>query len=323
MFPHFLSLTHAFSGQIVTEINTKLGPPSSFAQNPYNAVLHCGHGNGTVTLWSPNSPEPLVKLLAHRSTVRSLAVDREGRYMVTASQDRKMAVWDIRMFKEVHSYFTRNPASSVAISDKNLTAVGDRTTTLVWKDLFVKHKDDQEKVKDPYMRFGGEGQTIERLRWCPFEDVLGCGHDEGFSSRIVPGAGESAFDALEVNPFETIKQRRENEVRGLLNKLQPEMIALDPNFIGNIDLRSDKQRQAEKDLDAKPVDVETEFKNRARGKNTSLKNYMRKQMKKNVIDEKRLKVQALWKEQMQQRDDKYQEKKTELGPALGRFAKKG
>lgn len=85
------------------------------------------------------------------------------------------------MFKEVNSYFTRTPASSVAISDKNLTAIGWGTSTTIWKDLFIKHKADQEKQQSPYLSWGGEGKAIERVRWCPFEDVLGLGHDEGFS----------------------------------------------------------------------------------------------------------------------------------------------
>lgn len=111
------------TGQLVSEIHTKGGAPCSFTQNPWNAICHIGHQNGTVSLWSPNSSDPLVKLLAHKGPVRSLAVDREGRYMVSAGQDMKMAVWDIRMFKEVNSYFTRTPASSVSISDTGLTAV--------------------------------------------------------------------------------------------------------------------------------------------------------------------------------------------------------
>ncbi|GKT46925.1 putative U6 snRNA-associated Sm-like protein LSm3 [Colletotrichum spaethianum] len=318
----FLKYQDVSTGNIVSEIPTKLGPPTAMTQNPWNAVFHVGHQNGTVTLWSPNQTDPLVKLLAHRGPVRSLAVDREGRYMVSTGQDCKMAVWDIRMFKEVNQYFTRQPASSVAISDSGLTAVGWGTQTSVWKDLFRKNEPVQQKVQSPYMSWGGEGKRIERVRWCPFEDILGMGHDEGFSSIIVPGAGEANFDALEVNPFETAKQRQEAEVKGLLNKLQPEMIALDPNFIGNIDLRSDKQRQADKDLDAKPLSIEEEIKKRARGKNGALKKYLRKQRKKNIIDEKRMKVDEIWEKQQKEREKKNQEVEADLGPALSRFARK-
>ena len=34
---------------------------------------------GTVTLWSPNVKEPLVKMLCHGSGTRSIAVDQSGR----------------------------------------------------------------------------------------------------------------------------------------------------------------------------------------------------------------------------------------------------
>ncbi|KAF7952098.1 uncharacterized protein EAE97_001595 [Botrytis byssoidea] len=310
------------TGQMVMEMPTKLGSPTSLTQNPRNAILHMGHQNGTVTLWSPNSTTPLVKLLAHRGPVRSLAVDREGRYMVSTGQDMKMSVWDVRMFKEVNSYFTRQPASSVAISDRGLTAVGWGTQVSIWRGLFTKNSLEQEKIQSPYMAWGGEGKRIERVRWCPFEDVLGTSHDSGFSSILVPGAGEANFDALEVNPFETTKQRQEAEVKSLLNKLQPEMISLDPNYIGNLDLRSDEQRKAEKDLDKKPEDPMAKIKNRGRGKNSSLRKYLRKKSSRGIIDDQRDRIEELRKSQMQREKNRLKSTEEELGPALGRFAKK-
>ncbi|ATZ53350.1 Bcutp7 [Botrytis cinerea B05.10] len=310
------------TGQMVMEMPTKLGSPTSLTQNPRNAILHMGHQNGTVTLWSPNSTTPLVKLLAHRGPVRSLAVDREGRYMVSTGQDMKMSVWDVRMFKEVNSYFTRQPASSVAISDRGLTAVGWGTQVSIWRGLFSKSSLEQEKIQSPYMAWGGEGNRIERVRWCPFEDVLGTSHDSGFSSILVPGAGEANFDALEVNPFETTKQRQEAEVKSLLNKLQPEMISLDPNYIGNLDLRSDEQRKAEKDLDKKPEDPMAKIKNRGRGKNSSLRKYLRKKSSRGIIDDQRDRIEELRKSQMQREKNRLKSTEEELGPALGRFAKK-
>ncbi|CAI4212468.1 unnamed protein product [Parascedosporium putredinis] len=281
--PGWLKYQDVSTGNLVSEIRTGLGAPVSLTQNPWNAILHAGHQNGTVTLWSPNSSEPLVKLLAHKGPVRSLAIDRGGRYMVSTGQDLKMAVWDIRMFKEVNTYFTRQPGSSVAISDTGLTSVSWGTSTT---------------------------------------DVLGLGHEDGFSSILVPGAGEPNFDALEVNPYENTRQRQEGEVKALLNKLQPEMIALDPNFIGHLDLRSQKQREAEKDLDTKAPDFIEELRHKTRGRNTALKKHMRKQRKRGIIDEKRLRIEQLWKEQQQKDTQRQEEQQAELGPALSRFVRK-
>ncbi|KAA6415043.1 MAG: putative UTP7-U3 snoRNP [Lasallia pustulata] len=318
----YLKYTDTSTGQMAIELPTKQGSPTSLAQNPQNAILHVGHQNGTVTLWSPNSSTPLVKLLAHRGPVRSMAIDRDGRYMVSTGQDLKMAVWDIRMFREVNNYFLRQPGSSVAVSDRGLTAVGWGTQTSIWKGLFHRASADQEKVQSPYMSWGGEGKRIERVKWCPFEDILGISHDQGFSSIIVPGAGEPNFDALEINPYENTKQRQEGEVKALLNKLQPEMISLNPDYIGNLDLASAETRKKEAELDRKPEDPIAGLKNRGRGKNSSLRKYLRKKGSRNIIDERRLKIEALRKEQNMKARSQVHKAEEELGPALARFAGK-
>ncbi|KAL1999167.1 hypothetical protein VTN02DRAFT_4951 [Thermoascus thermophilus] len=242
--------------------------------------------------------------------------------MVSTGQDLKMNVWDIRMFKEVHSYSCFQPGSSVAISDRGLTAVGWGTQVSVWRGLFDAAEADQGKVQSPYMAWGGDGQRIESVRWCPFEDVLGVTHDKGFASLIVPGAGEPNFDSMEVNPYENTKQRQEAEVRGLLNKLQPEMISLDPNFIGHLDTIRDQKRREERDLDRRPEDPIEKLKNRGRGRNSALRKYLRKKGRSNVIDEKRLKAEALRKEHAARTKERLRREKEELGPALARFAKK-
>ena len=318
----YLKYTDTSIGQMVIEMPTKQGSPTALAQNPYNAILHIGHQNGTVSLWSPNSTTPLAKMLVHRGPVRSIAIDREGRYMVSTGQDLKMAVWDIRMFREMNDYHLRQPGSSVAISDRGLTGVGWGTQTSIWKGLFDKSKRDQEKVQSPYMGWGGEGKRIERVNWCPFEDVLGISHDHGFSSIIVPGAGEPNFDALELNPFENTKQRQEAEVKALLNKLQPEMISLNPDFVGKLDLASAAERKKEADLDREPENPVLKLKNRGRGKNSSLRKYLRKKGKKNVIDEERLRVEALRQETNRKMRGHLKKHEEELGPALSRFVKK-
>lgn len=316
-----LKYTDTSTGQTVAELSTRLGKPTALAQNPWNAILHVGHQNGTVTLWSPNSQTHLVKALVHQGPVRSLAIDRQGRYMVTTGQDQKMNVWDIRMYREVHSYSCYQPGASVAISDRGLTAVGWGTQMSVWRGLFDAAAADQGKVQSPYMAWGGDGQRIENVRWCPYEDVLGVGHDQGFASIIVPGAGEPNFDSLEANPYENVRQRQEHEVHSLLTKLQPDMISLDPNIIGKLDTVKDQKYQEQRNPDHKPEDHMDKIKNRGRGRNSALRKYLRKKGGNNVIDEKRVKAETLRKEYAARTKDRLKQERMELGPALSRFAK--
>ena len=64
------------------------------------------------------------------------------------------------------------------------------------------------------------------------------------------------------------------------------------------------------------------LKNRGRGRNSALRKYMRKKGRRNVIDDKRVKAEALRKEHASRNKDRVQAEREELGPALARFAKR-
>lgn len=69
--------------------------------------------------------------------------------------------------------------------------------------------------------------------------------------------GEANFDALEVNPLRSKKQRQETEVRSLLDKIPVEMISLDPSVLSEVDLPTLQQKweAKRKILVIKPVFV--------------------------------------------------------------------
>lgn len=51
---------------------------------------------------------------------------------------------------------------------------------------------------------------------------------------LVPGAGEPNFDSYVADPYQRARARQEQEVHLLLDKLQPDMIVLDPTTIGQV-----------------------------------------------------------------------------------------
>ncbi|KAL4457883.1 hypothetical protein ABPG75_012748 [Micractinium tetrahymenae] len=273
------------TGRIVTQHRTKQGPCDALCQNPWNGVLCLGHGNGTVTLWTPNVSTPVVSMLCHHGPVRALAADGQGRHLVTTGADGQVKVWDLRMFRPLHAYFSPSPAEWCDISQRGLLAVGYGRRIQVWKDAL------SSKQQSPYMTHTLAGGTLSDFRFCPYEDVLGIGHSGGVSTMLVPGAGEPNYDSFVADPFQTRKQRREAEVHQLLDKLQPEMIVLDPTAIGQV-VREPREVQREKQAAAEAANrarlaeqqQKNEEKKRMKGKNKPTRRQRKKQA--NIVEEK-------------------------------------
>ena len=44
--------------------------------------------------------------------------------MVSAGADNRVKIWDVRNYREVHSYYTQRPADNVTISELGLLGIG-------------------------------------------------------------------------------------------------------------------------------------------------------------------------------------------------------
>lgn len=321
----FLKYHDVSTGVLCSEFRTKLGPTQAMKQNPWNAVMHLGHGNGTVSLWSPTMSTPLAKIQSSRGPVRDLAIDREGKYMAVSGADKQLKIWDLRKLKELDNYYTPTPASSLDISDTGLLSVGWGPHVTVWKDVF------KTKQLLPYMNHLLPGSKIETIKYVPFEDILGVGHQNGVSSLIIPGSGEANYDALELNPYESAKQRQEQEVRSLLNKLSPDTISMDPNVIGTVDKRASSVRLKPNQInelaggeDEEDEEKKMELRPDVKGKNSKLRTHLRKK-KQNVIDQRKMRIEKNLKMEKDLRAKRHREfkgipeEKDLLGPALARF----
>ncbi|XP_070532096.1 WD repeat-containing protein 46-like isoform X1 [Ptychodera flava] len=314
----FLQYLDTSIGKEVISFPTRQGRLNVMTQNPHNAIIHLGHPNGTVTLWSPNMKQPLVKMLCHKAAVRSIAIDNKGLYMATSGQDSRMKIFDVRTFKPLQVYKIPTGASELSFSQRGLIAAACGNIVQVYKDACTQTQDK------PYMMHKLR-DTVNGLRFCPYEDVLGVSHVAGFSSLLVPGAGEANFDALEQNPYRSKQSRREWEVKALLDKIQPEMITLDTNKLSQIDTATMEQRLSEKkDVLGYIPAPKFEPRYKMKGKSSAGK---REQRKKGVQEEQK---RDFLKKEIEKREEVVKERKAKekedilLGKrsALDRFQKK-
>nr|CCA27649.1 conserved hypothetical protein [Albugo laibachii Nc14] len=307
-------------GKEVAVHPTKQGFCDCMAQNPWNAVIHLGHANGIVSMWTPNMREAVVKMQCHQGPIRSLAIDPTGKYMVTAGADRKVKVFDLRKYQHINETYLSAAANNVCISQKGLVAAGFGPHVRVFKNAFTREKPAL------YMTHLLPGSQISGLDFQPYEDIIGIGHSKGYQSIIIPGAGEPNFDTFAANPYENSKQRNESEVHSLLEKIRPEMISLHAGTIGSIDLDPAEVQQRKVDLANRANNLPpTKQKNKMRGRNRPSRRVQRKQQ--NVIDVQKVRYREMLASKANEENRKKhveQGKETsQLAPAsLNRFLKR-
>ncbi|XP_064556086.1 WD repeat-containing protein 46 [Drosophila montana] len=271
-------------GELVGNFNTGLGDIRHMRHNPSNGVLCIGGGKGVVSMWSPKVREPLAKLLCHSTAMTALTVDPKGVHLVTAGLDRMVKVWDLRNLNDtpLAIFRLRLPANEVEVSQRGMLALSQGTYLETYTDV-LHGGGTANSNKLPYLRQRCDA-FVHGMRFCPYEDVLGVSTANGFQSLLVPGSGEPNYDALEDNPYETSKQRREHEVHALLEKIPPELITLDPNEITGVDAptlqeKVDAKRQL---FHLKPPRINMKTRHKMKGRGGSAKAARNKQIVKDL-----------------------------------------
>ena len=203
-------------GKQIAQISTAQGSPQCMTQSSGTGLLMSGHTNGCVSVWQPTMKTPALKLLSHFGNVTALAVHPLNPHLlVTSGQDMKLKIWDIRNVDKVvsQSSLSGRPASSIHISQSGMLAVGFGCRVGVYDSQIFRSN------QPVYMTHMMPGEIVNSVRFCPFEDLLLVGSTRGIQSMLVPGSGSAQIDSFAHNPFETKKQKRETQVRSLLEKL--------------------------------------------------------------------------------------------------------
>ncbi|KAH7890330.1 WD40-repeat-containing domain protein [Phlebopus sp. FC_14] len=188
--------------------------------------------NGVVSLWTPNLPHPAVQLLAHLGPVVGLSVDPStgGRYMATSGADGTVKVWDCRNWKgAVREWTTRGGGAEVEWSAKGALAVATGGSVNVYTKPSIQAPFAAKASPPLYLTHPIPHRPLTSVRFCAFQDILTIGHNAGLSSILVPGSGEPNFDSMEADHLKT--RERGGSAR---SRIQPDMIALDPDFVGSL-----------------------------------------------------------------------------------------
>lgn len=248
----YLSWIDVSIGELVASYNSKTSRIQHMCQNKSSGVIYTGDSRGVVSMWAPSVKEPLAYVSCHGTSISAIEVDPKGNEFITSAIDRTVKIWDIRnLGTEIVTYKLKSPATELSVSQKGLIAMGLTT------GCEVHSKYQNELLQQPYIRYPMNSK-ITGLEFCPYEDVLGISTTNEFVSILVPGAGEPNFDAFEANPYQAKSQRRENEVRRLLDKIPIDMIGLNPNKILQVNVLTVKEKLEEKKkiLFVKPPNID-------------------------------------------------------------------
>ncbi|OQR70316.1 WD repeat-containing protein 46-like, partial [Tropilaelaps mercedesae] len=119
-FIHWVDIS---TGTMICNLNTRSGRIPVLQQNPANGIVISGHSNGVIRMWSPNSSSNIAEVLAHRSSVTDVVIDRDGVNLITAGFDRAIKIWDIRMLRPSQIYSIGRTPMHLALSDTQMLAL--------------------------------------------------------------------------------------------------------------------------------------------------------------------------------------------------------
>ncbi|KAL3314884.1 WD repeat-containing protein 46 [Cichlidogyrus casuarinus] len=282
-------------GEIISDLGSHMGPIYRTSLNPTNAVLMTGHSSGCVAMWTPSEKRYVVKLLCHPSSVSALAVDITGNYLATSGLEKKLKIWDLRNnYEPLSTVDLPINVDSLSYSQTGLLAASSGQSVQILKDVHlgcvtsdpalqkvpIDHGINRKVLGHAYLAYHSPSQ-VNCIRFCPYEDVLGLGTKNGFSSIICPGAGQANFDAMEENPFASKSYRQEREVRRLIQRIPAELISIESK-IGSVrkeDILEQWDRKRTALLGEVPTSNDTikVKKNRKKGRSKATKVEMRKQ----------------------------------------------
>ena len=292
---------------------------TSMKHNPYNASISITNPQGFLSIFVPSMSSAAVKLNCHNSLIRDHGYSSCGNYLVTAASDSSIKIWDLRKtYHNVAEYFSQYQPSCIDVSQKDILGIAAKSTVVYFKDwmkkdqnsAYLKHQDIRRRV-------------INDVKFVPYEDFMGIGLNKGFSSILVPGSCKVEFDTFTHNITNNKKQKRENAVHKLLEKLPMQTIVLNPYQIGRVDPTS--REVLDKEIEDKKKEIRIQkIKDQKRRKRSKIKGHKFKELQRNQIIREQVKDDTFARKVLYQAEAEKEKDEVDLVEESGpKFIKMG
>ncbi len=139
-------------------------------------------GSNEVTIWETSSRKHLASFMLHRSGMTSMTISRDGRFMVSGSEDQSIRMWDLRTQKEVRRfgdddgfvYTVRFSPSDAYLLTGGSANIPDGFWAIVWSVFasLLLGDDDYLQLWDPktgmeIRRFVGITDSVKQAEFSP------------------------------------------------------------------------------------------------------------------------------------------------------------
>ena len=65
-------------------------------------TIYLGGGTGNISIWDLNKGQNLLKIPAHKGPVKAICVSKEGDFIATGGEDRRVIVWTTRSIEPTY-----------------------------------------------------------------------------------------------------------------------------------------------------------------------------------------------------------------------------
>lgn len=184
----------------------------------FDGIICLGNHDGTIDLRAPKQNNPLMKVKAHKN-IKEIKTTYNKLFVST--QDPLLKVFDLRNYFKPLYTIKDVFVNKMAISGTEKLAINSyKNIQIIFENKLVQ--------KIPL------NSMVESLCYHPFEDILTVSTKFSYENFIIPNSCNHGYNADVISPYMTRKEKRELEVKKLLEKIPPDLISYNSTIFEQI-----------------------------------------------------------------------------------------